>query len=105
MTRSSSDIYRTANLTLASYLCHQGMLYELVRGEGRSATWEFDRSQVAEPVAEFESGGATVEPQAFHHSITKTRRMLFDFINGTDERWDAKFIENHDPARPGKATA
>lgn len=95
MTPSKDNVYRTANLTLASFLAHNSQVYCLVRGEGRSATWEFDRSQVASLVLTFEEGKATVEPQSFHHAITKTRRTLFDFINGDDSTWDAEKVAAH----------
>lgn len=85
----SSETYRTANLTLASFLAHKGKPYRLVRGEGRSATWEFAKdSQVVALVSEFEDADGSVEPQSFHHSITTTRRVLFDFLNGDDKSWD-----------------
>ena len=54
--------------------------------------WEFDRSQVASQVLVFEEGNAAVEPQSFHHSITKTRRTLFDFINSEDKEWTADYV-------------
>ena len=103
VTRSSGDTaYRTANLTLASFLAHSDMPYRLVRGEGRLVTWEFNGSQVAGLVARFEKGEAKVEPQSFHHSITKTRRMLFDFINSGDAVWEPDKIAHHNPAAPGR---
>jgi hypothetical protein len=95
VTPSSDSVYRTANLTLASFLAYNDKLYRLVRGEGKSATWEFDRSQVAGLVLTFEEGKAAVEPQSFHHAITKTRRTLFDFINGDSEAWTADHVAKH----------
>jgi hypothetical protein len=99
MSLSSETTYRTANLTLASFLSHRGKQYTLVRGEGRSATWEFDGSQVVDLVATFESNEAAVEPQSFHHSITSTRRLLFDFINSGDECWEKEQIDKHEPSK------
>jgi hypothetical protein len=90
---------------LASFLAHRGKPYRLVRGEGRSAIWEFETSQVAELVAVFESGDGSVEPQSFHHSITGTRRMLFDFVNSGDQLWDEKKVSNHDPSRSARSGA
>lgn len=102
MPPSSEDVYRTANLTLASFLAHKGQLYRLVRGEGKSATWEFDRSQVAGLVLTFEEGKSNVEPQSFHHAITKTRRTLFDFLNGDSEAWTADHVAKHQEGAPAR---
>jgi len=69
------------------------------------ATWEFDGSQVVGLVAQFERGEAQVEPQSFHHSLTKTRRTLFDFINGDDPEWDEEKTQQHSPSRRSREGA
>lgn len=94
MNRSEND-FRTANLTLASYLSHLDWGYTLVRGEGESAAWVFDGEHIKAHADKFTSGKAQVEPQAFHHSITKTRKTLFDFLKGDDKEWNAERIKEN----------
>src|SRR5690348_4428670 len=87
MTTPSRKSFKTANLTLASYLSLNDKPYRLIKGKGRMATWEFDSSQVASLVSEFEKGKASVEPQGFHHCVTTTRRVLFSFLNSKSTTW------------------
>lgn len=85
----SSTEFKTANLTLASYLSHLDWGYSLVRGEGQSATWVFKGEHVKAHAEAFTSSKAKVEPQSFHHSITRTRKLLFKFLapECTDKEW------------------
>jgi hypothetical protein len=93
MTNPSNKEFATANLTLASYLSHLDWPYRLVRGEGKSATWHFTGINVEAQASAFSKGKATVEPQAFHHSITRTRKLLFEFINCGDGEWSAEQVQ------------
>jgi hypothetical protein len=84
---------------LASFLAYRDQPYELVRGEGGIASWVFDNGAVSAMVDAFEDMVASVEPQRFFHTITKTRRTMFDFINGSDQSWDEQTIKDHKPSR------
>lgn len=80
--------FRTANLTLAAYLAHLDWGYALVRGEGKSAVWDFDPGAKVH-ADKFQASKAMVEPQAFHHSVARHRKLLFSFLapGCTDKEW------------------
>lgn len=82
--------FKTSNLSLASFLAYRDQPYKLVRGEGKIASWEFDREQVGAMVDAFEDGVAAVEPQAYFYAATRTRKLLFSFLAaGVDDPvWD-----------------
>ncbi len=79
------------------FLSLRGQPYRLVRGEGDIAVWEFDKDAVAPMVEAHDNGTSAVEPKAHFHAITKTRRMMFDFINSGDKAWDEAKIADHAP--------
>jgi hypothetical protein len=95
---SDTVTVRTANLTLASFLAMSGEPYRLVRGQGQSAAWEFTGAKAPELKEAFDKD-ATL--QTFHHYITRTRRVLFGFIESGESTWDEERVKA-DPNYNGK---
>jgi hypothetical protein len=75
---------RTTELALAAYLAthgHKPVRFEMMNS--RSATWVYENSDGIEKLFEdFHDGCAEVEPRAFMHCLSSTRRELFAFLDG-----------------------
>jgi len=84
-TPSEKDVIQTTDLTLATYLIVEGCEPRLVRdGTERMPNgdpkvgWQFRKSETIESlIDEYKSDEALVEPQAFHKTLSATRRSAF----------------------------
>jgi len=85
--KHGETLMRTTDLTLAAYLQVKGYepdlvdLGEEVKAGQPQGAWEFDETPALRALVDaFNAHEASVEPQALHTMINRTRRELFAFL-------------------------